>query len=1131
MIQFSFYRFNRYFRTHLIVVGSFVLLCSMMTIAQTSRGTVSGTVKDPNGAVVPGATIALVNEATTVERTVTTNDQGFYRFDAVDLGTYTVRVAAPNFTTLVRSGVTVVANQIVTVDADLQVGGQGAVVEVVAAGSEALQTESPVRGGNISTRQITELPVAANPTALALTLPGVVTNRTGVGIGTFSVNGARGRSNNFLLDGTENNDISVAGQGNQITNRDAVQEVSVQTGNYDAEFGRAGGAIVNVITRSGTRDFHGSLAFQYDTSKDDAITSLQSRNPQVVAQGHPNFNDEKIWSGTLGGPLFLPRFGEGGPMFTERGKNFFFVGYLDNRYRSPGGTVNLVTPTAAGRSVLQQYAGNPNVAAYLAATANTVATIVNQPAISLDPTGGAQVRGTVQIGTFIRQYSSEYFQKEFQIRTDHNIGQKDQLSFRYLHQNQDEPFYNVTFPGFDVDYAARYRNFLIAHARAFSSTLTNELRLAYNLIEYSFPLQGGLAETLPQIIINGSNLTSIGTSATYPQGRVAHNYQIQDTVTKIFGNHTIRAGGDYLRQISTQIAPANTRGSLTFNATTQFSSLANFVDNFGGSNGTASRTFGSNVYHPKLHRVAVFGQDRWKATDALTITIGLRYERFGEPFNSLMTPAFTGLFNVDPVTLTGPFSQPNQVEPDKNNFAPTFGIAYSPSFTGGIGGFVFGDRKAVLRFGYNIGYDSFFNNIASNAVASSPNTIVTTNFSTVNAANTRGLANFSSQFPTTAAKVLPSSAQTLIAPNLRNPYYQRWSFGYQRELPWQFVMDLSYVGSKGTHLFINEDYNPLVRPDLRITPAGYTGPTTNRYDNLQGGRTVRTNGGSSYYNAGQFELRRRFANNFLFTTSYTFSKNINNGDEVFAVGLGASESSFAPFPSIFGGQEHNWGVSVDDRTHRLAFTYVVESPFFRQQRGFLGRVLGGFQLSGVTTFESGVPFSVVNGFDADGLAGTDRPTFNPNGQRGVRAVPVVNAQGCVQHYINPEIVTARNAAGAPTAYQQIDPNTAQFIVNPAYVAGSPCSKPIIGNLGRNTERTPPVYNTNLTLMKRTRVSEKIYVEARAEFFNAFNTPNFPGTGLITSNAASLTQGFFLNPDTVNTTGGGRTIRYQLKLVF
>jgi hypothetical protein len=373
---------------------------------------------------VPGATITLLNEATTVERTATTNDEGFYRFDAVDLGTYTVRVSAPNFTTAARTGITVVANQTATVDADLQVGSQQAIVEVVASGSEPLQTESAVRGGNVSTRQITELPISANPTALALTLPGVSTNRTGVGISTFSVNGARGRSNNFLIDGTENNDISVAGQGFEIINRDAVQEVSVQTGNYDSEFGRAGGAIVNVITKSGTKDFSGTLSFQYDTSYDDAITSFASRNPKVQASGKNLFNDNKTYSGTFGGPLFLPRFGEGGPAFdTRRDKNFFFIAYLDDRFRQPGATSSLTVPTAAGRAVLQQFAGNPNVAAYLAFTANAIAPTSNQTPVSLDNSNlppAQQTRGSVEIGTFFREYTTFYTTKQFQFRTDHN---------------------------------------------------------------------------------------------------------------------------------------------------------------------------------------------------------------------------------------------------------------------------------------------------------------------------------------------------------------------------------------------------------------------------------------------------------------------------------------------------------------------------------------------------------------------------------------------------------------------------------------------------------------------------------------------------------------------------------------
>ena len=1116
----------------ILVSVLFVLVVAVSTFAQTSRGIVSGVVKDPNGAVVPGAEVTLTNTDTTVARSTVTNDEGFYRFDAVDLGNYSVRIAAPSFGTVTKNGIIVNANQTSAVDAELVIGSQQVVVEVTADAGANLQTETAVRGGNISPKQITELPVAGNPVALALTLPGVSSNRGGFGVGTFSVNGARGRSNNFLIDGTENNDISVAGQGFQITNRDAVQEVSVQTGNYDSEFGRAGGAVVNVITKAGTSQFHGTLAFLYDSSADDAITAAASRNPVVVARGRPLSNTQFVPSATFGGPLFLPNFGEGGPTFnTERDKNFFFVAYQEDRFRQPGGTVTLIVPTAAGRARLQPFAAtNPNVAAYLAATANTIAPVANRTAISLDNQNlppAEQTRGVVENGTFFRSFSTTSVTNQFQLRTDHRLGESDQLSFRLLTDRTQQPGGGTRgFEGFDADFSSRYYNFLIAETHVFSSSTTNELRLAYNRIDLGFPIADatGPAGTRPFISVAG--LTTPGVDATFPQGRIANNYQIQDTVTKIFGNHTFRGGVDYLRQISTQAAPANTRGSLTYAAGGGFTSLGNFVDNFGGVGGVASRVFGSPVYNPTLHRIATFVQDRWKATSDLTLTMGLRYEYFGTPFNSLFAPAFTGLFNVDPITRTGPFSQPNEVAKDTNNFAPSVGIAYSPSVSDGIRGFIFGEKKSVLRAGYNIGYDSFFNNIASNAVASSPNTIVTNNNSTASN-GPRGLANFSNQFPTVAGTVLPSSGQTLIAPNLVNPYYQRWSVGFQRELPFNVVMDVSYVGSKGTKLFINEDANPLVRPELRVTPPGVTTGLQNRLDNLQGARTVRTNGGSSSYNAGQIEVRRRFANNFTLTGAYTFSKLISNADEVFGIGIGSNTSFFA-IPAILGGERNDRAVSSFDRTHRASFTYVIESPFFKNQQGFVGKLLGGFQLSGVTILESGVPFTVFNGFDADGVGGgLDRPTFNPNGQRGVRAVPQVNAQNFITGYINPEIIIGTTPSGSPI-FAPIDPNTAQFIVNPTYIPGLAGSVVRTSNLGRNSERSFGLNGTDLTVLKRTRFSESISIEARAEFFNAFNHPQF-AAGPSTANA--LTQGLFLQAINRTTSGGGRVVRYQVKLVF
>jgi hypothetical protein len=351
----------------------------------------------------------------------------------------------------------------------------------------------------------------------------------------------------------------------------------------------------------------------------------------------------------------------------------------------------------------------------------------------------------------------------------------------------------------------------------------------------------------------------------------------------------------------------------------------------------------------------------------------------------------------------------------------------------------------------------------------------------------------------------------------------------QRELPLSLLLDVSYVGSKGTRLYINEDYNPLVRPELRVTPAGFNGIRTGRYDNLQGPRTVRANGGSSSYHAAQLKVDRRFAHNFMLTGAYTWAKTLDNASEVFAQGGSNSTSVFA-VPLLFGNGRNERAFSLFDRTHIASLTFVYELPFQREQRGWLGRVAGGWQISGVANFESGVPFTVLNGFDADGVGGAnERPNFNPNGQRGVRAVPVTNAQGFITGYVNPD------ANNAP-----IDPATARYVVNPAYVAGLPGSAPRVGTAGRNTERGPGTNNWNVNFQKRTRITEQVKLEYRAEFFNLFNHPQYVstsvspfaiGAGTVGSNAATTVAGRFLVANAPGVDGGGRVVRFQMKLVF
>ena len=256
----------------------------------------------------------------------------------------------------------------------------------------------------------------------------------------------------------------------------------------------------------------------------------------------------------------------------------------------------------------------------------------------------------------------------------------------------------------------------------------------------------------------------------------------------------------------------------------------------------------------------------------------------------------------------------------------------------------------------------------------------------------------------------------------------------------------------------------------------------------------------------------------------------SNANALIGNGDGAAAAALFAVPGLFGGERNDRGLSLFDRTHIAAFTWVYELPFQREQRGFLGRIAGGWQISGVTRIESGVHFTVLNGFDADGIGdNNDRPTFNPNGPKGVRAMPVVDATGRITGYTNPD------ANNAP-----IDPATARYIINPVYTAGLANSVPRVGSLGRNTERSPRTHNWDMNILKRTQIRENKTLEFRAELFNAFNHPQYtqgsispfsPAGGFIGNNAGTEVAGRFLNPNTALSDGGGRVVRFFVRFVF
>lgn len=1064
----------------------FVLMAMLFTLfstvsAQTSRGTVTGSVTDSNGGAVAGATVELTHKGTNQSRTTSTNEAGIYRFDAVDLGDYGLKITAQGFRAYSLTGVAIQANRIATLDVTLETGGTEIVVEVNAGTEEILQKSDSVRGGNFDNREITKLPLGnLNPYQIGRLLPGVIlpagtTNFGNSGSSGFSINGSRPRGNNYLLDGVENNDISVTGPAVAPNNEDAIAEVSIQTGLFSSEFGRAGGGVFNQITKSGTNGLHGTARWLYLSQ---AFNALTNGNRNANLKSPPVFN-ENIFGGTFGGPI-------------KKEKTFFFGAAQWDRRRATQNFPGFVVPTANGLTRLRQLfpeGANPRLDLYLNSFTGLIG-VTNPTQVALGRAPGSTVdRGSIEFGGIGIPSPAIDNSRQFQGRVDHTITDDHRLSFRYIFDDSIATPSNITNPGFIQDFNGRSQNFLASYTWVISPTMTNELRGSFGRISFDFPISDKSVEeafSQPRIDIQG--ITAFGVATNIPQFRIANNYLVQDTMSKVMGTHTFRVGGEYLRQVARQRPPFVERGVFNFLGTGGFTGFANFVDNFSGFRATATKNFGDPVYHPNLDRISLFFQDTWKVTLGLTLTLGMRYENFGQPANNAFRfPAI----NLDPAT----FLTPNKVARDNNNFGPVIGFAWTPRFESGPLGFLFGSDKAVLRGGYQISYDTFFNNLLSNIAADTPNTIATTftDASAGSAATSRGTADyFPGRLPATARVPTPLDSQTsLFHPNIRNPYTQRFSFGIQRQLAGRMMVDASYVGSLGRKLFVTEDVNPLIAGVRRFPQLGI--------------RRMRTNGSNSAYHALQLRVDKGFSHGFQVQTSYTWSKNIDNNSEVFATTN--SGSALASVPVFQGGLVLDRALSDFDRRHVFTVGYVWEVPGPKQ--GVLGHIVGGWQFAGTTVFQSGAPYTLVNGSDrnGDGVNTGDRPDIgNPNAPRNTRAV-IVSSATCGTGLRNPDTLQCVTANDV-------------FVVQGA---GFPNARTI----GRNTERSKRVANFDTSLFKVFSLGERFKLEYRLESFNTFNHQQF--TGVPDRSVAGSLANRYGNFDLLN--GGGRTARMGLKLMF
>lgn len=1053
----------------------FAYLLITPALAQTSKGVITGTVVDNSGAVIVGATVVATNQDNGQSRTATSSSSGGYFMDAMDLGTYSISVTKDGFQTLTIERVVVRGSVQTSVDAKLKVGIKGETVTVESSGA-TIQTDTAEIAHNIGTVEITDLPFASlNPIELVLTEPGMAdVNQNGRGTSNgfnFSANGLSPRENNFLLDGQDNNDNSIQGQAFQPSNPNAIQEVTILTNSYSAEFGRGGSSVTNLIYKGGSNKFHGSAWELYDGS---GLQSVDAANA-IGGQTAVNRFDDHTFGFAVGGPIV-------------KDKLFFFGTSQWFRFYGVAQPSTLNIPTPAGAAVLAAQ-NSPNANLLLQYLGSFRGDPNNSPTIQTLSNGQ-----TVQFGLVQRPAPPQQNpDTQWNVKVDFSPTQSDTLSVRYLHdQGSLTPdFFNFpgSLPGFDTEQGGPSENVVAAYTHVFNSRAVNELRASFGHFDFQFaPTAATLANplyTLPRFSISGINkLPAFGVSSALPQGRGHQTYQVQDGFSYTAGRHTFKFGADVTRLIIRDEVPFNFFGTEAFAAGGGFSGLANFVDNFSGNEATfATRTFGNPTTRPRADQMAYYMEDTWKTTPNLTLTLGLRYEFQPNPENQLAFPAYD--------LSQGPFGNlttPVRVKDDGNNFAPRVGFAYSPQFLKGI----FGDNKTVIRAGYGVFYDSVYTNIMDNAVASSPNAIAA---AVSVPAGGRGLANATGSFATLTPVLTPLATQTTVASNMVNPMIQQWNFNIERELPGKFTMTLAYVGTRGERLFESDSINPL---------GGFAPGTLNslpRINPLRGAITVRDNTGDSHYNGVSAKVERHYSHGLLLRGSYTFSKSIDNGSDVFnAFGTGNAGSVTPQNPFS---RASNRGLSDFDIPQRAVFAYVWNIPGINGSNSFakgLGYVTRGWEVSGTTSLQSGAPITpFIGGLDTNGdgnaFNGLPFPGTGPKTQVGIDGAFVGGTPGTIYS------LNQNNDTGALT------PVTASQV---GYIIA-----PGLGTVGRNSLFAQGSWLQNLAVARHVKIPklEGHELLLRVEMYNVFNHPNADNTfGLDTNllDASNAANGSFLN---------------------
>ena len=1059
------------------LAGIAVSILSAISYGQLSRGFISGTVQDSTGAVVGGAKVVVTNTGTRLKTETQTSGDGLYRFVAVETGTYEIVFTKDGFAINKIDGVVVAGTQEVVLN---QVLAVGTVTTEVAVRASAAQVELSKATATLDLKldaaTISTLALNGNRDVniLALLSPTAIRAPGSTGI---SVNGQRARNNNFIVDGVDNNDISIT----QVANRlipESLAEYQTLVNPYATEFGHSSGGQLSVITKSGTNQLHGDL---WDYYRGNFMEPVSLLNKRAGLNATPRFSHNQTGADV------------GGAIIHDR--TFFFGLFEANIRREAPDARNataVTIPTPAGYAALASVPLRPAAAGSVAQTTASRQAALDAlkflPAVQAGITTYDNLRSItinntpIQIGTVFIPLANPNDFFYYQARIDHKLTEKDNLSYRFLidKRNQPDTASNLGFGSrFSAAQVILGQNHALSHTREFTPRLVNEFRASFIRRNLNFPENDPVSST---IAITGFG--TIGGAASFPQGRIQTSWQFQDIVSYQIARHGLKFGAD--------IRPARLFSNSAFDSkgTWVFNNLSDFLNN-----NAFSRTLAVNTASYDLTQIpqGYFAQDDYKATKDLTFTFGLRYEYANIPFGFFGStiPA------VQATRVAGP------VRPDKNNWAPRAGFAYSPSSPSGMLRKLLGEGKTVFRGGYGMGYDVLFQNLVSATSAS--------NYPRVVNVLDNGLFDAFPGLPARSATVPPFNPLAVFAflpEDSQNPTTHFYSFAIQRAVGQNVVLEMGYSGNRSYHGVRQGEWNPGILTAAQAATVAATKSTAaipgiqaRRVNPGFGSRVTLETTAKAMYNAMYIKGDKKLSHGFTFGGVWTWSSNFSDNDE--SLGVAAISNSSPNVPQNYFNYGNEYSRSAFDRTHRLVFHYNYEVPWFQGTPHYVERMMGGWQITGFTEFQSGQPFTVRTGVDSGGIGASSpaRPDWNPNGI--LTKDPVT---GTFRTFITPltggVFVTALGTGA-----------------NPLPLANTKVGG---GNLGRNTFRGPGDTRWNFSALKNVKVNERVTVQLRVDWINGFNHRNF-GNPVATMSSAVF--------GTNSTDPGGRTMLGSLKIKF